>query len=155
MVVEKTLILLKPDTLQRGLIGKITTRLEERGLQIVGMKMIQLDEKKCAEHYSHLVSKPFYPGLVSFMTSAPVIATAVSGLDAVKVVRDMCGPTNARNAPSGTIRGDYSLSTQYNVIHASDSSETAAKEIPRFFSKSEIHEWKRIMGAYTFAHDEK
>ena len=155
MSVEKTLILLKPDALQRGLIGKITSRIEERGLQVVGMKMIQLDDAKCAEHYAHLTNKPFYPKLVKFMTSAPVVAMAVSGVDAVKVIRDMCGPTNARNASAGTIRGDFSLSTQYNVIHASDSPETASKEVPRFFAKNEIFAWKRIMDEYTAAQDEK
>jgi len=155
MAEEKTLILLKPDALQRGLIGKITSRIEERGLQIVGMKMIQLDDDKCKEHYSHLTDKPFYPKLVEFMTSAPVIAMAIKGPDAVKVIRDMCGPTNARNAMPGTIRGDFSLSTQFNVIHASDSPETAAKEVLRFFADSEIFEWSRIMDSLTAAQDEK
>jgi nucleoside-diphosphate kinase len=155
MAVEKTLILLKPDALQRGLIGRITSRLEERGLQIVGMKMVKLDDKKCAEHYAHLTQKPFYQKLVKFMVSAPIIAMAVEGVEAVKVVRDMCGPTNARNAPAGTIRGDFSLSTQYNVIHASDSPETASKEVPRFFAKGEIFAWKRVMGEFTAAEDEK
>ena len=155
MAEEKTLILLKPDALQRGLIGRITTRIEERGLQIVGMKMIKLDDAKCSEHYAHLTGKPFYPKLVAFMTSAPVIAMAVEGVDAVKVIRDMCGPTNARNAAPGTIRGDFSLSTQYNVIHASDSAETAQKEVPRFFADAEIFEWSRIMSSLTAAEDEK
>lgn len=155
MVEQKTLILLKPDALQRGLIGKITSRIEERGLKIVGMKMIQLNDAKCAEHYAHLTDKPFYPKLVQFMTSAPVVAMAVSGADAIKVIRDMCGPTNARNAMPGTIRGDLSLSTQYNVIHASDSPETADKEVPRFFSQEEIFEWDKIMSALTTAQDEK
>ena len=152
---EKTLILLKPDALQRGLIGRITSRIEERGLQIVGMKMISLDEAKCSEHYAHLKDKPFYPKLVEFMASAPVVAMAVSGVDAVKVVRDMCGPTNARNAPAGTIRGDLSLSTQYNVIHASDSVEASQKEVERFFEKNELFEWERIMSEFTCAEDEK
>lgn len=155
MAIEKTLILLKPDALQRGILGKIVSRIEERGLQIAGAKMIWLDKAKCDEHYAHLTAKPFYPKLVSFMTSAPVVAMAISGPEAVKVMRDMCGPTNARNAPSGTIRGDYSLSTQYNVIHASDSLETANKEVARFFEKKELHEWKREMDKFTAAADEK
>ncbi|MFH0927108.1 MAG: nucleoside-diphosphate kinase [Candidatus Micrarchaeota archaeon] len=155
MAVERTLVLIKPDALQRGLVGEIASRIERRGLKICGMKMIRLDGKKCAEHYAHLTSKPFYPKLVKFMTCAPVIAMAVEGVEAVKVVRDMCGPTNARNAPAGTIRGDFSLSTQYNVIHASDSPETAHKEVARFFSREELFEWERVMGEYTAAEDEK
>jgi nucleoside-diphosphate kinase len=155
MASETTLVLLKPDALQRSILGKVISRMEERGLQIIGMKMIKLDRAKCDEHYAHLVQKPFYPKLAAFMTSAPLVAMAISGPEAVKVMRDMCGPTNARNAPAGTIRGDFSLSTQYNVIHASDSLETAGKEIARFFEKKELHEWKREMDKFTAAADEK
>ncbi len=155
MAVEQTLILLKPDTLQRGLIGPVIARLEARGLQMVGLKMLKLDKAKCDEHYAHLVGKSFYPGLVSFMTSSPIVALVVSGPEAVKVVRDMCGPTNARNAMPGTIRGDYSLSTQYNVIHASDSLETAQKEVARFFKKDELFVWERTLDKLTAAADEK
>ncbi|PIT84237.1 nucleoside-diphosphate kinase [Candidatus Micrarchaeota archaeon CG10_big_fil_rev_8_21_14_0_10_45_29] len=155
MAEERTLILLKPDALQRGITGKIISRIEERGLQIVGLRMIELDDVKCKEHYSHLVGKPFYPKLVEFMTSAPVIALVAQGAEAVKVVREMCGPTNARNAPAGTIRGDYSLSTQYNVIHASDSLETAKKEVARFFADVQIFAWNRELSKFTAAEDEK
>ncbi len=155
MALEQTLVLLKPDALQRGLIGKVVARLEERGLQLVGLKMLKLDAKKCEEHYAHLVGKPFYPGLVSFMTSAPIVALVASGPEAVKVVRDMCGPTNARNAAPGTIRGDYSLSTQYNIIHASDSLETAHREVARFFKKEELFSYERALDKLTAAADEK
>jgi len=155
MAEERTLILIKPDALQRGIIGKIITRIEERGLQIVGLRMIELDDVKCREHYAHLVKKPFYPKLVAFMTSAPVIALVAQGAEAVKVVRDMCGPTNSRNAPAGTIRGDYSLSTQYNVIHASDSLETAKKEVARFFAEPQVCPWKRELAKFTAAEDER
>ncbi|MFA5108049.1 MAG: nucleoside-diphosphate kinase [Candidatus Micrarchaeia archaeon] len=155
MTIQKTLILLKPDALQRGIIGQITSRFETRGLHLSAIKMIKLDEKKCAEHYAHLTDKPFYPKLVKFMTSAPVVAMVVGGVDAVQVVRDMCGPTNARKAMSGTIRGDFSLSTQFNVIHASDSLETAEKEVKRFFDAKEIFAWNRTMDAFTAAEDEK
>jgi len=155
MALEQTLILLKPDCVQRGLVGKVMARLETRGLQLAGLKMIRLDEKKCAEHYAHLVSKPFYPGLVTFMTSSPIVALVVSGPEAVKVVRDMCGPTNARNAAPGTIRGDYSLSTQYNIIHASDSLETAVKEVARFFRKEELFTYEKVLDKLTAAADEK
>lgn len=155
MAVEQTLILLKPDCVQRGLVGNVVARLEARGLQLVGLKMIKLDAKKCEEHYAHLVGKPFYPGLVSFMTSSPVVALVVSGVDAVNVVRAMCGPTNARTALPGTIRGDYSLSTQYNIIHASDSLETAKKEVARFFKHEELHTYERVLDKLTSAADEK
>ncbi|VVB57542.1 Nucleoside diphosphate kinase [uncultured archaeon] len=155
MAVEQTLILLKPDCVQRGLVGKVVARLEERGLQLSGLKMMHLNKAKCDEHYAHLTAKPFYPGLVSFMTSSPIVAMVVSGPEAVKVVRDMCGPTNARNAAPGTIRGDFSLSTQYNIIHASDSLETAVKEVARFFHKEELFAWERKMDALTAAPDEK
>lgn len=155
MAVERTLILLKPDTVQRGLVGEVVSRLERRGLHIVGLKMLRMDKAKCDEHYSHLVSKPFYPGLAGFMSSGPVVAMVVAGVEAVKVVRDMCGPTNARNAMPGTIRGDFSLSTQYNIIHASDSVETAGKEVPRFFAAHELFAWERKLDALTSAEDEK
>lgn len=155
MAVERTLILLKPDTVQRGLVGHVLSRLEGRGLQIVGMKMIQIDKAKCDEHYAHLTSKPFYPSIVSFMTSAPVVALVAQGPEAVRVLRDMCGPTNARNALPGTIRGDLALSTQYNIIHASDSPETATKEVARFFKSDELHNWDRVLDGLTAGADEK
>lgn len=155
MAVERTLILLKPDCVQRGKVGEVTMRLEQRGLQIVGMKMMHLTSEKCNEHYAHLVGKPFFPALVSFMTSAPVVAMVVEGVESVKVLRDMCGPTNARNAMSGTIRGDFALSTQYNIIHASDSPETAVKEVKRFFHDNELFAWKRVLDSLTCATDEK
>lgn len=155
MAIERTLILLKPDCLQRGKCGEVIMRLENRGLRIAGMKMMHLSSEKCNEHYSHLVGKPFFPKLVAFMTSAPAIGMVVEGAEAVKVVRDMCGPTNARNAPAGTIRGDFALSTQYNIIHASDSPETAVKEVKRFFEDNELFAWKRALDPLTAADDEK
>lgn len=155
MAIERTLILLKPDCVQRGRCGEVIGRLEARGMQIVGMKMMHLTQDKCNEHYAHLAGKPFFPKLVAFMTSSPVIGMVVEGVDAVKVVRDMCGPTNARNAPAGTIRGDFALSTQYNIIHASDSLETANKEVARFFSDNELFAWKRALDPLTVAEDEK
>ncbi len=155
MALEQTLILLKPDCVQRGLVGKVVARLEARGLQLVGLKMMRLDKAKCDEHYAHLTAKPFYPGLVAFMTSSPIVGLVVSGPEAVKVVRDMCGLTNARNAMPGTIRGDYSLSTQYNIIHASDSLETAVKEVARFFKHEELFVYERVLDKLTAAADEK
>jgi nucleoside-diphosphate kinase len=156
MAIQTTLILLKPDTLQRSLVGEVISRIEKRGLQIVGCKMIQLTEEKCKEHYAHISDKPFYPALVKFMTSTPIIAIAVKGVEAVSVIRDMCGPTNAKKATPGTIRGDFSVSTQCNIIHASDSEETAKTEVKRFFENSEIFSWDRLLNAdYTAAQDEK
>jgi nucleoside-diphosphate kinase len=153
---ERTFIILKPDAMQRGLAGKILSRFERRGLKIVAAKMIHLTKEKCDEHYAHLKGKPFFAGLVTFMTSTPVICAVLEGKDAVELVRKMCGATNARAAEVGTIRGDFGLSTQANLIHASDSKETAEKEIARFFSKNEMHQWERDLEAsYTYSADEK
>lgn len=109
----------------------------------------------CDEHYAHLKDKPFFPKLVKFMTSGPIVAGVLEGVDCVNVVRAMCGATNSRNAAPGTIRGDFGLSTQYNIIHASDSLETAEKEIARFFKKDELHSYKRVLDSLTAAEDEK
>ncbi|MBQ0033739.1 MAG: nucleoside-diphosphate kinase, partial [Bacteroidales bacterium] len=120
MALEKTLVLLKPCTVQRALIGEIVSRFEKKGLRIAGMKMMQLDDKILAEHYAHLVGRPFFPGLCASMSATPVIALALEGVDAIEVVRQMAGPTNGRKALPGTIRGDYSMSGQQNIVHASD-----------------------------------
>lgn len=150
---ERTLILLKPDTVQRGFIGQITARLERKGLKIIGMKMLRMTPTLAKEHYAHLISKPFYPDLEKFMTGNPIVALAVEGKEAVEVVRTLCGPTNATKAPAGTIRGDFSNSTSRNVIHASDSKETAEKEVPRFFKKDELFEYE-LNKQYLYASDE-
>ncbi|MDD5022676.1 MAG: nucleoside-diphosphate kinase [Candidatus ainarchaeum sp.] len=153
MTKEKTLILLKPDAVQRGYIGNIVSRFENKGLKIVGMKMIHITSSLSKEHYAHLVSKPFYSDLEKFITSCPVVAMVLEGKEAVEVVRNICGPTNARKALAGTIRGDLSNSTSRNVIHASDSKETAEKEIPRFFKKEELFDYK-LNEYYFYASDE-
>ncbi|MFA6530297.1 MAG: nucleoside-diphosphate kinase [Candidatus Micrarchaeia archaeon] len=150
---ERTLILLKPDAVQRGLIGRIVSRFEEKGLKVAGMKMIRVTPELAKEHYSHLVSKQFYPDLEKFITSNPIVAMAIEGKEAVEVVRLMCGPTNATKAPSGTIRGDFSNSTSRNVIHASDSKETAAKEVPRFFKSDELFDYE-LNRMWLYASDE-
>ena len=155
MVIEKTLVLLKPDALERGLIGKIISRLEEKGLKINAMKMLKLSKEKCKEHYAHLVSKPFYNDLEKFITSKPIIAMVISGPDAVSILRDLAGPTDAKKAPAGTIRGDFALSVQCNVIHASDSPQTAKKEIERFFEPNEIFEWERSFENMLYSKEEK
>ena len=135
---ETTLVLLKPSCVQRQLIGEIVARFERRGLRIAGMKMMQLSDEILREHYAHLVDKPFFPSLAASMQASPVVAMAISGVEAVQVVRTMTGVTNGRAAAPGTIRGDYSMSNQQNIVHASDSVENAAIELKRFFSPEEI-----------------
>ncbi len=122
---EKTLAILKPSTIQRNLIGEVVKRIEQRGLIIAGMKMIQLDEAILRQHYSHLVDKPFFPSIVESMTACPVIVMCLEGVDAVSVFREMTGVTNGRKAAPGTLRGDYCVSGQMNIVHASDSVEKA------------------------------
>jgi len=151
---ERTLILLKPDAIQRGFVGRIITRFEEKGLKIVAMKMLKMTPSLAKEHYAHLVQKPFYPDLEKFMTSQPIIAMIIEGKEAVEVVRNMLGPTNATKAPAGTVRGDFSNSTSRNVIHASDSKETAEKEIKRFFKDEEIFEYEFANESFRYASDE-
>ena len=155
MAIERTLIILKPDAVQRGLVGKVLSRFEERGFSISGMKMVQLTPELLREHYAHIADKPFFPGIASFMSSCPVVVAVVEGKEAVQVMRDMCGPTNARKALPGTIRGDYSLSMQCNVIHASDSLESAQKEVARFFKPEELHSYSRMLHDITYSSDEK
>lgn len=154
MAMEKTLVLVKPDAFQRALVGKILSRFEEKGFRIAGMKMLKMSESLAKEHYSHLTDKPFYPGLEKFMTSDPILAFVVEGQEAVEVCRKLVGATNGRKAEPGTIRGDFSLSTGRNTIHASDSAETAKKEIARFFSEEEIFYYSRACAEYLYAEDE-
>ena len=139
---EKTLILLKPCTVQRRLIGEVINRIERKGLRIVGLKMMQLDDAILNEHYAHLTERPFFPWLVASMKSAPVVAMCVEGNSAVTVVRNIVGATNGRKAAPGTIRGDYSMSGQQNIVHASDSVENAEIELKRFFRDDEIFDYK-------------
>ncbi|MBU1198179.1 nucleoside-diphosphate kinase [Candidatus Micrarchaeota archaeon] len=152
---ERTLVILKPDALHRGVIGAVIQRFEQKGLKIVGLKMEKLDEKTLSEHYGHLKDKPFFPRIVSFMKSAPVVLVAIEGLEAVGIVRKMCGVTNARNAAIGTIRGDFGMSVQANIVHASDSLETAQKEVKRFFKNSELFEYKKMDFGHVYAEDEQ
>lgn len=154
MARERTLILLKPDAIQRGFVGEIIQRFERKGLKIVALKMLKMSPDLAKEHYAHLVGKPFYPDLEKFMTTHPIIAAIIEGKDAVEVVRTMLGPTNATKALPGTIRGDLSNSTSRNVIHASDSKETAEKEIKRFFKENEIFEYDFVTEAFRYASDE-
>jgi len=150
---ERTLLLIKPDAVQRGLIGDILTRFEHKGFKVVGIKMLQMSKELSKEHYAHLTSKPFYADLEKFMTSQPIVAVVIEGKEAVEVTRLIVGPTNASKAPGGTVRGDFSNSTSRNVIHASDSKETAEKEVHRFFKPSELFEYK-LNDAFLYASDE-
>lgn len=141
---EKTVVLVKPDGVQRGLIGEITHRFERKGLKLVGLKMISLDDSLLDQWYVHHKDRPFFPGLKSYMKSYPVVAMLWEGADVANVVRKMIGVTKAREAEPGTVRGDFAMSQQYNLIHASESSEAAKREVELMFDESEIFEWKKM-----------
>jgi nucleoside-diphosphate kinase len=135
---ETTLVLLKPDCVQRRLVGEIIHRFERKGLNIVAMKMLRVSPELSKEHYAEHVAKPFYKNLEEFITSAPIVAMAVEGLEAIRVVREMLGATNGLKAAPGTIRGDFSSSRQMNLVHASDSPESAARELKLYFNDNEV-----------------
>ena len=141
---ERTFVMVKPDGVQRGLIGEVIRRLEQKGLKIVGLKMIWIQEELAMEHYSEHAEKPFFRSLVDYITSGPVVAMVVEGKDAVKVVRNIVGATNPAEASPGTIRGDFGLDIGRNVVHASDSLESAEREISLFFDAEEILEYPRM-----------
>ncbi len=151
---ERTLILIKPDAIQRGLIGRVIVRFEEKGLKIAGIKFLKLTDELLNEHYSHLADKPFFGGTKRFMQQTPVVALCLEGLDAVETVRTLCGVTKARAAAPGTIRGDFGMSIQANLVHASDSLETAGKEVARFFSDSELFEYDSALTRSIYSEDE-
>jgi nucleoside-diphosphate kinase len=151
---ERTLILFKPDCLQRRLLGRLIARLEDKGLLIVALKMMQITPELARRHYAAHVKKDFYPGLESFITAAPVVAAVVEGPEAIGVVREMVGPTNGRKAPSGTIRGDFGTSRQMNLVHASDSPEAAQREIEIFFASRELHSGASALEPWLRASDE-
>lgn len=151
---ERTLVIIKPCALQRSLVGEIISRFERKGLKLVALKMYSFTKEKCAEHYSHLTGKPFYPIIEKSMTAAPVILCCWEGLDAVSVVREMTGATNGRKALPGTIRGDMCLSHQENIVHASDSIETAAVELARFFEEKDYFDYPSPLFDYLYASDE-
>lgn len=153
-LMEQTLVILKPSAVERCLIGEIITRIQDKGLIISGMKMMQLDEKILREHYAHLVDRPFFPSIVESMTASPVIVMCLKGVDAVSVFRQMTGVTNGRNAVPGTLRGDFCMSGQANIIHASDSVENARIEISRFFSPSEIFDYIPANLKFLYSEDE-
>ena len=142
---EKTLILLKPDSIQRGLVGEIIKRFERKGLKIAGLKMLHMTEAMAARHYRAHVDKPFYPGLVKFMTGQPIIAVAIEGVGAVEICRKMTGATFGLKAQPGTIRGDYGISTSFNLVHSSEDREAAAWELPIFFDEAELFPYAQTL----------
>ncbi len=150
---ERSLIIIKPDAIQRSIVGEIVTRFERKGLKIIGMKMMHLKDALVEEHYSHIVDKPFFPRIKRFMTSAPVIVMAVAGMKAVDSIRLIVGITKSFEADAGTIRGDYALSMQSNVVHASDSIENGKLEIKRFFSDDEIIDYDKVDTKFIFSDD--
>lgn len=151
---QVTVVILKPSAVQRGILGEVITRFEKKGIQIVAMKMMWLTDETLEEHYAHLVNKSFYGRIKDSMQASPVVVMALKGVDVVNVVRKLSGVTNGRDAAPGTIRGDYSMSVQENIVHASDSVETAAAELKRFFSEDEIFDYARQLIPSVYANDE-
>lgn len=147
---ERTLIIIKPEGVQRGLIGQVITRLEQRGLKFVGLKLLHITPALAERHYAVHKGKPFYEGLVKHITSGPVVVGVVEGPKAISVVRTTMGATNAAEALPGTIRGDYALEIGYNIIHGSDGPETAAQEINLFFQPDELLSYKLISDQWVF-----
>jgi nucleoside-diphosphate kinase len=152
---ERTLILLKPDCVQRRLAGRVIARLEDKGLNIVALKMLRVTPELAKRHYAEHVAKGWYPSLESFITSGPIWALIAEGPEAIRVVRDMVGATNGRNAAPGTVRGDYSSSRQMNLVHASDGPEAAEREMKIFFRTEEICESTPVLQDWTLAGDER
>lgn len=147
---ERTLILIKPDALQRGLAGEIISRLERRGLKLAGMKLMHMDDALARRHYAEHEGKPFLESLVNFITSGPLIAVVVEGPAAIEAARSMMGATDPQQAAPGTIRGDLALYVQYNLIHGSDSPESARREIALFFDETELVSWERSTDPWLF-----
>src|SRR2546430_3895474 len=145
---ERTLVLLKPDVVQRDLVGEIISRLERKGLKLVGLKMMRLSDDLLDSHYSHLVGRDFFAEVKSFMQLTPVVACCWEGTDCVNTVRLLCGITKAREAAPGTIRGEFAMSVQANLIHCSDSLETAQAEVKRFFKPEELFSYNDILESY-------
>ena len=140
---EQTLVLVKPDGVQRGLVGEIITRLERRGLKLNGLKFMQMTRELASAHYAAHEGKPFYAGLVEYITSGPIVAMVWDGKDAIQIVRKTMGTTNAANAEPGTIRGDFAVEIGRNLVHGSDGPESAAREVALFFGPAELVAWER------------
>ena len=154
IMLDKTLVILKPSAVQRGLIGEIIRRFERKGLILAGLKMIRLSDEILSEHYAHLKDKPFFQQVKDSMRVCPVIVCCWRGKDAVQVVRLLTGVTNSREALPGTIRGDFSMSMRENILHASDSPETAAVELQRFFNDNELFDYDMNMISSLYAENE-
>ncbi len=144
-MLQRSLVLLKPDCVERRLMGQVIARFEAKGLNIVAMKMLRVGPELARKHYAEHVTKPFFPSLEAFITSAPIVAIAVEGLDVIRLIRDMLGATNGLNATPGTIRGDFSSSRQMNLVHASDSPESAQRELELYFSPSEFCDHRPLL----------
>ena len=153
-IYEKTIIIVKPDGVQRGLVGEVLKRVEMKGLKVVGLKMAYLKESELREHYAHLVEKPFYPGLENFMKSSPVVIACLEGKDAVMAVRTIAGITHAGKADGGTIRGDLAMG-MCNVVHCSDSAESGQAEVTRFFKEEEIFDYDKTEYLHVYMEDER
>ncbi|MDR2949336.1 MAG: nucleoside-diphosphate kinase [Dysgonomonas sp.] len=151
---EKTLVILKPSCVQRALMGEVISRFERKGLRLAGMKMVQLTDAILSEHYAHLKDRPFFQRVKDSMRTCPVIVQCWEGKNATKVVRHIIGVTNGREAAAGTIRGDFSVSSQENIVHASDSPESAKTELKRFFTDNEIFEYKLSTLTNLYSDDE-
>lgn len=148
---EKALIIIKPDAIQRNLVGEIIGRFEKKGLKINGVKMMSLGDAMLEAHYEHIKDKPFFAGIKDFMKSSPVVVMALSGVEAVSAIRIIVGPTKASEAPAGSIRGDLAMSIQSNVVHASDSVENGEKEVARFFEDDELFSYEKIDQALIYS----
>lgn len=148
--VQRTLVLIKPDALQRELVGEILTRFERKGLKMVALKMVHLDEEVLTDHYAHMKEKPFFPALVKYMRQTPVVAIVYQGIGVIDEVRKVVGATNPRDADAGTIRADLSMDISSNMIHASDTVESAAAEIKRFFKESEVLTYEKLTDRFHF-----
>jgi len=153
-MLQRTLVLLKPDCVQRRLVGRIISRFEEKGLRIIAMKMMWITPELAKQHYAEHVDKPFYPGLERFITGAPVVAMIVEGVEAIALIRAMLGATSGIKAQPGTIRGDFSGSRQMNLVHASDGPEAAAREIHLYFADAEICDFEPTLAPWLMAADE-
>jgi len=155
MPTERSLILFKPDAVERRVCGRLLSRIEDKGLNIVGLKMLKVTPELSKQHYAEHVEKPFYPDLESFITAGPVIALVVEGPEAIKVMRTLLGSTNGREAAPGTIRGDFGQSRQMNLVHGSDSPESAAREIAIYFGDDELISHTPTLNSWLAADDER
>lgn len=151
---EKTLIILKPSCVQRMLIGEVISRFERKGLRLAGTKMIMLNDQILNEHYAHLINEPFFERVKNSMKACPVVVQCWAGKDAAKVVRSLLGITNGREAQAGTVRGDFAMSAQENIVHASDSAESAKIELKRFFKENELFDYKLLTESTLYSNEE-